>query len=54
VVIDLSLMRHVQVDPGGRIARAAGGATWETSTTPRTCSGSRRPAGSCPQPASQG
>jgi FAD/FMN-containing dehydrogenase len=28
VVIDLSLMRHVQVDPGGRIARAAGGATW--------------------------
>jgi FAD/FMN-containing dehydrogenase len=28
LVIDLSLMRHVQVDPGARIARAAGGATW--------------------------
>jgi FAD/FMN-containing dehydrogenase len=28
VVIDLSLMRHVQVDAGARIARAAGGATW--------------------------
>ncbi len=28
VVIDLSLMRHVQVDPVARIARAGGGATW--------------------------
>jgi FAD/FMN-containing dehydrogenase len=28
VVIDLSLMRHVQVDPGARVARASGGATW--------------------------
>jgi FAD/FMN-containing dehydrogenase len=28
LVIDLSLMRHVQVDPKARIARAAGGATW--------------------------
>jgi FAD/FMN-containing dehydrogenase len=28
VVIDLSLMRHVHVDPAARTARAAGGATW--------------------------
>lgn len=28
VVIDLSLMRHVQVDPRKRTARAAAGATW--------------------------
>jgi FAD/FMN-containing dehydrogenase len=28
VVIDLSLMRHVHVDPGTRTARAGGGATW--------------------------
>ncbi len=28
VVIDLSLMRHVRVDPQARTARAAGGATW--------------------------
>jgi FAD/FMN-containing dehydrogenase len=28
VVIDLSLMRHVQVDPRNRTARASGGATW--------------------------
>jgi FAD/FMN-containing dehydrogenase len=28
LVIDLSLMRRVEVDPGARIARAAGGATW--------------------------
>ena len=28
VVIDLSLMRHVHVDPRARTARAGGGATW--------------------------
>jgi FAD/FMN-containing dehydrogenase len=28
LVIDLSLMRGVDVDPGDRVARAAGGATW--------------------------
>ncbi|CUR55940.1 Oxidoreductase, FAD-dependent [metagenome] len=28
MVIDLSLMRHVHVDPGARTARAGGGATW--------------------------
>ena len=28
VVIDLSLLRHVQVDPAARTARAGGGATW--------------------------
>src|ERR1700756_309316 len=28
VVIDLSLMRHVDVDPAGRTARTGGGATW--------------------------
>jgi FAD/FMN-containing dehydrogenase len=28
VVIDLSLMRHVHVDPSARTARAGGGATW--------------------------
>ena len=28
VVIDLSLMRHVHVDPQARTARAGGGATW--------------------------
>ncbi len=28
VVLDLSLMRHVHVDPRSRTARAAGGATW--------------------------
>ena len=28
LVIDLSLMRHVHVDPAARTARAGGGATW--------------------------
>ncbi len=28
VVLDLEPMRHVHVDPRGRIARAGGGATW--------------------------
>jgi FAD/FMN-containing dehydrogenase len=28
LVIDLSMMRKVEVDPGGRIARSEGGATW--------------------------
>ena len=28
IVVDLSLMRHVHVDPGARTARAGGGATW--------------------------
>src|SRR5207244_9197296 len=28
VVLDLSLMRHVHVDPKARTARAGGGATW--------------------------
>jgi FAD/FMN-containing dehydrogenase len=28
MVIDLSLMRHVHVDPGARTARAGGGTTW--------------------------
>src|SRR3954452_17071108 len=28
IVIDLSLMRHVHVDPQARTARAGGGATW--------------------------
>src|SRR6266576_5336628 len=28
VVLDLSLMRHVHVDPRARTARAGGGATW--------------------------
>ena len=28
VVIDLSLMRHVHIDPQARTARAGGGATW--------------------------
>ena len=28
VIIDLSLMRHVHVDPKTRVARAGGGATW--------------------------
>ena len=52
VVIDLSLMRHVHVDPrhaprGPAAARRGG-----TSTTPRTRTAWRPPVGSSPPPAS--
>ena len=49
LVIDLSLMREVDVDAEARIARAEGGATGSTSTPPRRRSGSsRRVASSAP------
>jgi FAD/FMN-containing dehydrogenase len=52
VVVDLSGMRGVHVDPRTRTARAEGGANWGDSTPRRTPSGSPRPGGSSRPPAS--
>ena len=52
LVIDLSRDEGVRVDPAARTARVEGGATWGTSTTPRTPSVWRPPAASSPPPGS--
>jgi FAD binding domain len=52
LVIDLSLMRGVRVDPDERTARSQAARSSATSTTPRTPSGWPRLPGSCPRPAS--
>lgn len=50
LVIDLSGMRLVTVDPGTRRARWPAAPPGATSTTPPTCSAWPRPAASCPPP----
>ena len=45
LVIDLSLLKGVRVDPVRRTARVEGGARWAISTTPPTPSGWRCPSG---------
>ena len=54
VVIDLSGMRDVLVDPERRTARAQGGATWGAFTMPRMPMASRPPGESSPRPESAG
>ncbi len=55
VVVDLSGMRGVRVDPQHRTARAEGGChVGRTSTRPRIRTAWRPPAGSSPPPASAG
>jgi hypothetical protein len=46
VVVDLSGMRGVRVDPAAKTARVEGGATWGTSMPPPTNSALPPPAGS--------
>lgn len=50
LVIDLSAMRSVRVDPARRVARAEGGATWGRSIARPRCSAWPRPVASSPQP----
>ena len=54
VVLDLSPMRSVDVDPRGARHAPAAVPRGETSTTPRTPMGSQPPVGSSPRPASAG
>jgi FAD/FMN-containing dehydrogenase len=54
VMIDLSLMKAVRVDPAARTARAAGGLLWSELTAPASRPGSRRPAASSATRASAG
>jgi hypothetical protein len=51
LVIDLSLLRRVEVDGEARVARSAGGATWLDSTRRRRPSASSRRAASWVRPA---
>jgi hypothetical protein len=51
LVLDLSLLKGVRVDPVGRTATVAGGCTWATSTTRPTRSDSQPRAASLPAPA---
>ena len=52
LVIDLSLMRRVDVDADARVARSQGGATWlDFDTVDAGATGSSRPAGSSARPA---
>ena len=48
LVIDLSPMRGIRVDPATRTARAEAGVLWGSSTARRSSSGWRRSAGSSP------
>ena len=50
LVIDLSPMKGVRVDPAKKVAWVGGGATWGMSTTRPTRSAWPRPAGSSPRP----
>ena len=52
LVIDMSPMHTVRVDPQAKTARADAGATWGTSTTPPMRSAWRQRAGSSPPPGS--
>ena len=52
ILIDLSGMNAVHVDPETKRARFQGGATWVTSTAKRRSTGWRRPAASFRRPAS--
>jgi hypothetical protein len=52
LVIDLSSMSSVRVDPAARTARVGPGRRWLTSTTRRRRSGSPRHSASSPRPAS--
>jgi FAD/FMN-containing dehydrogenase len=54
VVVDLSGMRGVRVDPVSRTARAEGGATWGDFNAAAHASAWRPPAASSPPPASAG
>ncbi len=54
VVIDLSLMRYVHVDPAARTARPGVGPPGVISTTPPTPTGWPPPVGSFPPPVSPG
>ena len=55
LLLDLSLMRGVWVDPAARDrARAGAAACWETSTARRSCTASPRCWASCRSPASRG
>ena len=54
LVIDLSLMRGVQVDPKARRARAQGGTTWDDYNRETQLYGLATRAASCRPPASPG
>ena len=54
LVVDLSLMKGLHVDPKTRTARAEGGTLWRNSTAPRNSMGSPRQAASSRAPASPG
>ncbi len=54
LVIDLSRMTAVRVDPAKRRARTEGGSHRASSTVRPRCSGWRLPAESCPRRASRG
>ena len=54
LVIDLSPMRGVRVDPAARTAHAGGGQHGQISIATLSSSGSPRPVGSCRAPASPG
>ena len=53
VVIDLSAMKGIRVDPEARTARAEGGVLWREFTVRRRPSAWPPPAGRCPTPGSQ-
>ena len=54
LMIDLSLMKKVDVDPDAQTISCGGGTTWSELKTPRTFTSWRRPAASSRPPASPG
>jgi FAD binding domain-containing protein len=54
LVLDLSAMKGIQVDPGGRSVWAQPGLLWASWTRPPRRTAWPRPAGSSPTPASPG